>query len=402
MKKIDRRIIVITTFIFIVGLAYGLMKFLIAQKEEPKARVAPSSLRIVKAEAVKYRSIKSSVSALGRLSSLAQVDMVAEASGKISISKISLKKGAAFKKGDILFIIYRDEAVLSLKSKKSLFLNTLANTLPDIRIDFPKSEEAFLNFFSSIDIGSSLPEFPVLKDDKLKVFLASRNVLSDYYSIRKDELQLKRHTVRAPFSGTYLDVYIEEGSYTNTGGRVATAIQTDKLELEVPVKKSDAVWVSLGDVVSLSRGDEPHIWKGTVIRKGGYIDIETQQQAIYVSVINNKDPLLLPGEYFSAEFPGYVIDNSFEIPRNIVFNSDEVFIVNEGRLLRKTLNIIKINERTLIANGLEEGNMLVMQPLINVKEGTPAGILGEVVKGKQPGGSAKKTDGVSGGKKGKK
>ena len=205
--------------------------------------MAEASLRIVKAEEVKYETIISPVIAPGRLNSVAKVDMVAEASGKIFTSGISLKKGASFKKGDILFTIYRDEAVLNLKARKSLFLNTLANTLPDIRIDFPEHEKVFMDFFGSIDIESSLPDFPELKDDKLKVFLASRNVLSDYYSIQKDELQLKRHTSRAPFNGTYLDVYIEEGSYTNTGGRVAHIIRTDKLELEVPVKKSDAAWI---------------------------------------------------------------------------------------------------------------------------------------------------------------
>jgi hypothetical protein len=41
------------------------------------------------------------------------------------------------------------------------------------------------------------------------------------------------------------------------------------------------------------------------------------------------------------------------------------------------VNIIKLNEKTLIFNGLKEGEMLVMQPLINVLEGTLVERLGE-------------------------
>ena len=37
MRKIDKRIVVIAAFIFIVGLAYGLMRFLAAQKEDLQA-----------------------------------------------------------------------------------------------------------------------------------------------------------------------------------------------------------------------------------------------------------------------------------------------------------------------------------------------------------------------------
>ena len=44
--------------------------------------------------------------------------------------------------------------------------------------------------------------------------------------------------------------------------------------------------------------------------------------------------------------------------------------LREGRLAKKEINVIKINERTLIFNGLTEGDSVVVQQLINVSEGT--------------------------------
>ena len=260
MRKIDRRIVIIVSVIFILGLAYGLMRFLIAQKEEPPVRRSLESRRYVRVESVKYSNISSSIAETGRLSSIAEIDIVAEASGKIEAGQVSLKKGASFSKGDVLFVVYPDEAILSLKARKSQYQNTLASIIPDLVIDFPEAEEAFGQFFSSVEVDKPLPPMPEIKDNTLKIFLASRNVISEYYSIESAELQLKRRTVRAPFNGTYKDVYMELGAYTNTGGRVARAIQTDHLELEVPLQRTDAVWVNQGDGVTIKSKDGTITW----------------------------------------------------------------------------------------------------------------------------------------------
>jgi len=370
MRKIDRRIVIVISVIFIIGLAYGLMKFLVAQKEAPPVRRAIVARRYVKIEPVNYHTIQSSVSAPGRLASVSEVDIIAEASGKIEAGKITLKKGSSFSKGDVLFVVYPDEARLSLKARKSQYQNTLASILPDLAIDFPEHKENYHRFFSSISLEKPLPPLPQVEDDKLKIFLASRNVISEYYSIQRDELQLKRHTVKAPFSGTYKEVYMELGAYTNTGGRVARAIRTDELELEVPLARTDAAWVNINDPVSVTAENGVHTWGGHVIRKSKFIDENTQSQEIYIRISNDNPQPLMAGEYLMATFPVRPIENVMEIPRNSVFNSNEVFQVRKGRLIKKEINVVKVNERTLIFNGLQEGDTVVVQQLINVSEGT--------------------------------
>ncbi len=367
----------VVALIFIVGMAYGLMKFLISQKEEPKMRPTVVAQRFVKAVPVVYGAVNSPVSGTGRMSSISEVDIIAEASGKILKGDIMLKRGARFKKGQKLFSVYNDEAKLALQSKKSQFLNTLANLLPDIKVDYPQHEKVFMDFFSSIDFEKDLPDFPDVKDSQLKVFLASRNVQSDYFSIQKDELQLKRYSVYASFDGTLTDVYLEIGSYTNMGGRVAHAIRTDQLEMEVPLQRFDADWVKIGDLVKVTAASTGLEWTGKVIRKAQMVDENTQSRGIFVQLSPKSGQEVLVGEYLFAEFPGQSIENAMEIPRTAVFNSNEVFIVDEGRLVKKQINVIKTNESTLIYNGVKEGLMVVTQPLINVLEGTPVSILGK-------------------------
>ena len=366
MKKLDRRIIIIAALIFIIGLAYGLMQFLIAQKEEPPMRPPREVKRYVKAEPVKYDTIMSPTTASGRLYSVAEVDLVAEASGKIQQGNISLKKGAEFSKGDVLFTVYPDEVALALKASKSKFLNSLVNILPEIAIDFPKQEQKFRSFFASINLDKKLPDFPLISDEKFKVFLASRNLLNEYYIIVKDELKLSRHTVYAPFIGTYTQVNLEVGAYTNTGGKVARAIRTDALELEVPVERADADWIKVGDEVKVISDKTKITRTGVVARKNKFIRLK-----------NHKSSPFLTGEFLTAIFPGHPINDVMKVPRNVVFNTNEVFVIEENRLRKKKVNIIKIAKETLVFDGIPEGDILVMQPLINVLEGTKVEIQGQ-------------------------
>ena len=66
MRKIDRRIVIVVSVIFIISLAYGLMRFLIAQKEPPPMRQSLEARRYVKVEPVQYTNIATQVSGPGR------------------------------------------------------------------------------------------------------------------------------------------------------------------------------------------------------------------------------------------------------------------------------------------------------------------------------------------------
>lgn len=370
MRKIDRRIVIVGSVLFILLVAYGVMRFLIAQKEPPPVRRSMEARRYVRVEPVRYTKIHAEVSEGGRLSSIAEIDIVAEAAGKIEAGDVALKKGSRFSKGEVLFVVYPDEAILSLKARKSQYQNTLASIIPDLVIDFQEAEKPFTDFFNAISVEQPLPPMPEINNDKLKIFLASRNVISEYYNIQRDELQLERRTVRAPFNGTFTEVYMELGAYTNAGGRVARAIQTDNLEMEVPVMRADAAWINIGDPVQVVSEARMLNWEGTVIRKGQFVDENTQSQSIFIRIKPQTNQNLLSGEYLTAIFPVRPIEGVMEIPRNSVFNSDEVFVVREGRLVKEEIDVIKKNERTLIFKGIPEGDTLVVQQLINVSEGT--------------------------------
>ena len=368
---------IVVALIVLLGGSAALSNLFISLKPEPPRMPEMEMKRFVKAETVKYNEIISSVSHDGRVVSSSEITLVSEASGKIEKGSVALRKGTSFKKGQLIAEIYKDEVELALKARKSRFLTTIITLLPDMKVDFLNQLDAYEMFFRAIDIDEDLPELPVIRDEKLKIFLASRNVLSEFYSIRQDEKRLKRHSLYAPFNGTFTQVNFEVGGYVNTGGQIARMIRTDQLEVEVTVRNEYSKWIKIGDKVRVFSENKMSEMPGVVVRKSDFINVNTQSRSIFVKVQHAANVEMLSGEYKVVEFPGQKIDAAMEIPRSAVFNTNEVYVIVDGKLKKREIDIIKENETSLIFRGLPEGQKIVVEPLINAKENSPVGILGE-------------------------
>ncbi len=370
---------IVVALIVLLGGAAALSLMFVSMKPEPPRRPDADMIRYVKAEKITYSDIISPLSREGRVVSSSEVMLVSEAAGKIEKGDLPLRKGTSFRKGQLLAVIYKDEAELELKANKSNFLTTITTLLPDIKVDFPEQYSAFNLFFNAIDMEQDLPDFPEIKNEKLKIFLASRDVFSEYYRIKQDEKKLSRHSLYAPFNGTFTLVNYEVGAYVNTGGQIAQMIRTDELEVEVPVENVQSKWIKIGDKVKVYPRDKRIENTGIVVRKSDFVDPATQARSIFIKVKDVTRDKLLVGEYKLVVFPGQLISGAMEIPRNAVFNTNEVFTVVDGKLNKQIINILKWNETTLIFNGLKEGVKVVVEPLINAKENSPVGVLGEEV-----------------------
>lgn len=369
---------IIATLLVLLGGSAALSWLFIEMKPDPPRKDGDGPQRYVKALPVVYTDVISPLKREGRVVASHDVLLVAEAAGKIEPGELALKKGTSFKKGQLLATIYKDEAELALKARKSSFLTSLSEILPDLKVDYPDEYDTYYNYFTSIALDEPLPELPDSQNDKLKVFLASRSILSDYYGLLQDEKYLKRRSLIAPFDGTLASVNIEVGAYVNAGSQIARMIGTDILEVEVPVENRNSKWIKLGDEVQVASGTD--VLKGVVVRKADFVDETTQARSIFVRVRDFEKDDLLAGEYKVVEFPGQKISGAMEIPRNAVFNSNVVFTVVNGELKKAEIKILKVNEVSLVFTGLPEGTMVVVEPLINVKENLPVEILGSQTK----------------------
>ncbi len=370
----NQKYIIIISGIVIILFSYFLMNYLSGFGKSSEKPQEKQIFRYVKAEKVKYADLSGKITTAGRVYSKSEVALSSEVSGKIIEGNIPFKKGQNFRKGDLLLKIYDKEAGLSLKANKSSFLNALAGLLPDLKIDFKDNYKNWYSFFEQIDIEKDLPKMPEIKSTKEKVFLASRNILSSYYNIKSAESTFKKHFIYAPFTGSITFVNVEVGGFAGRGTRLGNLINTLELELEVPLKLENAKWVKKGDKVEVKNETGTEKWIGRVIRKSSSLT-ENQSINIFVQILNNQNTPLYKGQYLKAYFNTVEISNVMEIPRNAIFNSDEVFLVKENLLKKETIDVVKLNETTAFIRGLEENDFIVTEPLVNATENTKVKIL---------------------------
>lgn len=360
--KLRQVIIIVIGLVVLVG-SFAASGILSGMKEPPKKEVPVEVKKYVKTQSVKYEDVQTNIIAFGRVKTAEALDLIAEVPGRMFSGVKALKEGQSFRKGQLIFRVDDTEARLNLQSEKSNFLRDLAAILPDLKIDFADNYGAWETYFQSIELDKDLPSLPDYKSHKEKTFLATKNIFSNFYSIKSTEANLRKYRFYAPFDGNISTVNLQSGAFVNPGNNIGRFIRSNRLELQVDVNTKDIEWIQRNtEVVITSEGGNQ--WNGVIGRIGEYVNPETQSIDVFIAIRPREQPLY-DGQYLTADIPARMVKNGMIIPRNAIFNSNEVFVLQDSLLKVKEINVLRYNEETAVFNGLDEGEDLVVEPLIN-------------------------------------
>ena len=317
----------------------------------------------------------------GRLGSSRNVLLIAEVQGRLLPGEVSLKGGGQFRSGQFLYGIDDTETRLKVQARKSGFMNMLATALPDLKIDFPESFKNWENFFQNIDVTKPLPELPEVNTLKGKTYLASKNILGEYYSIKADEEMLKKYKVFAPFNGNFIEVFSEMGSVVNPGNQIARIIQTGEMEIEVSVSVSEARFLKIGHEVNVYVRGEENAVKGKILRIGQYVNPNTQSVDVFVGIDKSSELRLFDGMYVQVEINAGTIKDVVKIPRRALIDENHIYIVRDSFLIRQAITSeLKADESDYIS-GVENGTEIVVEALSNPVDSMLVKILPQDEKG---------------------
>jgi len=362
-----RHVVIILFVALLVGMVYILIsnigKFEL-KKDDKKA----DNRKFVQVMMATNDSTEVFIEGQGRISSARKVDASAEVQGALLQGSRPLKPGVSFNQGEVLFSVRDSETRLALQARKSSYLNILANALPDLKLDFPDNFEAWKSFFNEIDIANPMPVIPQPKTSKEKTFIASKNIFGEYYNIKADEERLRKYSFVAPFSGSITEVFIEPGSVVNPGSKVCSIIQSNDLEIEVPVDVRNIGWLKIGAEAELLPTSGPQKFSGKVVRIGDYINAASQSVPVYISINKEKDDILYNGMYLTAKINCGTIPNSVELPRRAVFNENMYYKVKDSTLKKMKLKIEYVTKTTVIASGIPEKTYVVIEPVTLVAD----------------------------------
>ena len=369
-----RRVVVVLIGIAILVSAVGLYSFF-SLSEERQVNERPVRLKQVDVAVVSYHSPKAEVIAPGRVTSSNIIDLRAVGSGYLCAGDKPLKKGQHFHKGALLFHVETDNILNQLKANKSRLLSLLATILADLKIDYPDRFPVWKDFFEAISLDKNLPPLPELTNTQEKIYISGKGLLNQYYTIKDQEVAYRRHFVYAPFQGSVVQVLVEPGSYVAMGTSVTRIISTVAKEIEIPLPIEDAHFVKVGNRVEILDNQENPLTEGKVVRKAGFIDPQTQSVSVFALLKNVRSSAaarkIYQGMYLKGKFTGIPMKEVMEIPREAVFNSNEVFVVRGGILKTETVEVVRHLQRTAYIRGLSIGDTVVVQQLYGISEGQP-------------------------------
>ena len=366
MSKLARQISIVAALLLLFG-AILTTVYLSQQKQAPKKKASTQqNLREVVVRQIKNESLLSQIDLQGRLVAFNKIDLFAEVGGVLLNSAKPFKVGTYFPKGAILLQLDQEEARLSLLSQKSNLLNAITQMMPDLKIDYPENYPAWKAYIDQFSIEGELKAFPEPKNEQEKFFVASRNIHSQYYTIKSASTRLNKYTIYAPFSGVITAANVNEGSLIRTGQQLGTLMNTTNYELEATSTLSDLQYLKVGSTVDLYSNDIAGSWKGKVKRISDQIDPTTQTVTIFIGVSGKN---LREGMYLRGKVSTRQIANATRVSRDLIIDQNAIFIARDSQLQLQQIELVKVDNATAIVRGLPDGYYVPVKPVSGAYNG---------------------------------
>jgi membrane fusion protein, multidrug efflux system len=321
--------------------------------DEMIAPAAPTPVRTLKVE---NQNIPIHIEITGRLQPEEIIEVFAEVSGILLPTNPPFRQGNTFNQGQVMIRINDDEHRQQLIAQRTDFLSTLTRLLPDIRLDFEDSYPHWVNYIENFDPQQRMPSLPEPQSSQERFFLTGRNVFSQYHNIRQLEIQASKFQIRAPFRGTVSQSNIHTGTLVRQGQPLGSFAKIDSYELEATVRVTELQHLKIGNHVRLNVPALGIRKTGTIVRLSDHIDPATQTITVFIRVQGSE---LKQGMFMSGLIEARTIENAFRIPREIMLQNNQVFFVEDSVAVLRTINVLHIMEDTIVAKGLQDGDLII-------------------------------------------
>lgn len=199
-----------------------------------------------------------------------------------------------------------------------------------------------------------------------------------------------RTAVRAPFDAVVKEVSAEPGQIATTQTRLATLVSVDRYWVEVAVPVANLAHLDIPGVnIASERGSPAQVvheaGPGVRITRKGYVerllsnvDARGRMARLLIAV---EDPLalgaevgsrplpLLLGSYVRVELDGQPIEASVRIPRTALVDGESVWLVVDGKLTRREIEVVWREPEEVVVQGLRPGDSVLLTPLATPTEG---------------------------------
>jgi hypothetical protein len=357
-----RHFIILGGFIALFGLIYiPILNKDQADAEDAKV-AAPNYIAVTP---MINQALTSTLTAYGQILPNQQLDVTMQVQGFLEREQRSLRPGMTFKKNDMLYKVERVDALYNIIARRSAFTNLITAALPDLKVDYPNAYQKWERFLGEIDAIKALPPLPPIEDKREKLFINSRNIPSEYYSIKASETQLDNYFYLAPFDGTVIASFAEPGAMVTPGMRLATIARTTNYEVKAPIPTRQLTLFQQSDVITFKNPDGEKIGTGKFLRFSEAINQQTQSVDAYFSFQALPKTTILQGMFVNLESNTEIQNKSVLIPENAVRNNT-VQLLKDSLIQLQTVTIISRKIDSVFVSGLQDGALLILEPVTTI------------------------------------
>lgn len=350
MKK---RIVIIAVIcgIVVVFIAFSnILKPVKMSQSASMAQPAPIPVNVVVARKM---SIDRSIELTGTLNAWKEIKITAETQGKIE--ELNFDAGQVKAKGEIL--------------------STIDNKLKQLAVATAK--------VNAIKLKNDLDRI----ENIYKGGTASQQQLDDarfaYETARiqqeQAEKQLSDATLRSPMAGIITEKFVEQGSYVNIGGPIATIVDISKLRVKLNVSETNVYRLKIGDKVVVTNDVYPGIsFNGCITFISSKGD-DTHNFPVEITINNNKEYQLKAGSFCTVHIDIQDAQNKLYIPRQALVGSIKeagIYTVSHGTVSLKSITVgNQPGEHLEVTAGISEGDTIVIEGQINLSDGKSVSVV---------------------------
>lgn len=357
--------------VFLFGAATLMATAPVLQPNETKP--IPVSVNVIDAV---FQGVQLIVHSQGTAMPSTESQLIPEVSGRITWMSNNLVGGGYFKKGEELAKI--DD--LDYRNSRDRARAALGKT--EAELEHAKFEYSRLRSLAERKLTSRS-----MLENALKSYRVSQAAFQDAtVNFEQAEENLKRTTLRAPFSGIVRSESVDIGQFVSRGQPIGTLYANDVVEIRLPVADRQLAYLNLpaSPNGSLQPNLQPKVtlttqyagralsWEGRIVRTEAEIDVSSRMVQL-VARVTNDQPLnpISVGLFLNAEIQGLAAKDVVVLPRSALRNDNQVLIVDANDKLRfRSITPLRLyQDDVLIASGLKAGERVCVSTLQTAIEG---------------------------------
>jgi RND family efflux transporter MFP subunit len=333
-----------------------------------------SILPVVSVVTITRKNQQAKVNAFGEVKARYELNVATEVTGKVLRLGADFQIGNQLQKGALL-------VRLDTTSYRQAYINAkkdLADAKVTLLQEKNEQRQARLEWKRSGLKGR--PTSSLLFNEP-QVFAADLGVMKSEASIAVAKQDLTHTTIIATFDSIVMSRDVSIGSYVQKGSTIATLHSANSIEVRVLL--SAIQWRLLPSEKNLKRNKgtsitltNPHNptrhWQADVLRIERFIETETRQRALVLTVNNPIRKGLILGDFLRATIQGKTLKNTLYIPDAALSQAGDVWYVDKENTLQRFVAKIYYSDQGKVLiqapKGMAKINV-VIRPISTYKSG---------------------------------